>query len=574
MYSLKKRMKTGFYTLLIVGTILVAASFVDISDVLGNYSLEQKWDVALEYLNDNMANASSAKYVNIVNELPTLVKDVEGRLFVDGNDLASLKAGISAFRTSNTDKKAIIANIIGLSRKTLTEASQRELLFLKIMIITLIITAAMIMFLLIFIPQRRFLRLVDSVSDKLSDIEMDKISRIENSPFVELKNLINSFNILVGKFETYKSVLDLTERSKTIGDLTEEFYKGLKKIVKFNRVAFSTIDGKKVVAEVALSDSKEIHLKPPFVQRLTEGSLDGVVQSKKPRVIDDLEKYFETHPESEATKLLLEEGMRSSLTFPIYVDGKGKGFLFLDSFDKNGFSETDLKKFEMIQAFISLAYQKTSLTRDLIVGTVTSFTKLVEKKDNETGLHLVRMAAYSRLIAEELLNEGGFKEVDPRYIQQLHLEAPLHDIGKVGIPDKILLKPGKLDYDEFEVMKTHSEIGSDILEGFDEMFKTHGRKFLEMGSKIARHHHEKWDGSGYPDGLIGAEIPLCARIVAIADVFDALTSKRHYKEAFDYEKSLKIVLDSSGTHFDPDIVTAFVNAQPGIRNIYERFGEA
>ena len=141
----------------------------------------------------------------------------------------------------------------------------------------------------------------------------------------------------------------------------------------------------------------------------------------------------------------------------------------------------------------------------------------------------------------------------------------MHDLGKIGIPDRILLKPGKLDPEEWEIMKQHTVIGAKILKGSD-------AEFIRLGETIAQHHHEKWDGSGYPSGLKGIEIPIAARIAAIADVFDALTSKRPYKEAFSVEKSLAIIREGRGSHFDPDVVDAFLAIQAETLTIMEQFG--
>lgn len=150
-------------------------------------------------------------------------------------------------------------------------------------------------------------------------------------------------------------------------------------------------------------------------------------------------------------------------------------------------------------------------------------------------------------------------------IEMILYAAPMHDVGKIGIPDKILMKPGKLDPQEWEIMKTHSVIGARILAGSD-------AEFIQLGETIAHFHHEKWDGSGYPDGLKGIDIPISCRIVAIADVFDALTSKRPYKEPFSLEKSLSIIRDGNGSHFDPDVVDAFFDIQKEILAIKDQFG--
>ena len=188
---------------------------------------------------------------------------------------------------------------------------------------------------------------------------------------------------------------------------------------------------------------------------------------------------------------------------------------------------------------------------------VFTLAKLAESRDPETGQHLDRIRNYAREVTRELASWPKYtKQIDDAFIHQIYESSPLHDIGKVGIPDRILLKPGKLTEEEFEIMKTHTTIGGETLRAAD---KEAGEgSFLSMGVKVAFSHHEKWNGKGYPEGLAGEDIPLAARIVAIADVYDALATKRPYKEAFPHEKVRGIIVGDRGTHFDPDIVDAFL----------------
>ncbi len=179
--------------------------------------------------------------------------------------------------------------------------------------------------------------------------------------------------------------------------------------------------------------------------------------------------------------------------------------------------------------------------------------RAAEYKDNETGLHVIRMSHYAR----EIALAAGINSIDA---EELLNAAPMHDIGKIGIPDVILQKPGKLTADEWEIMKSHTEIGATII-GDD------NSRLLKIARIIALNHHEKWDGSGYPHGLAGEAIPLEARIVAIADVFDALTSIRPYKAAWTIEDATAYIKKESGQHFDPALVTAFIAALPAILNI-------
>lgn len=193
------------------------------------------------------------------------------------------------------------------------------------------------------------------------------------------------------------------------------------------------------------------------------------------------------------------------------------------------------------------------LTRN---AAIFGLAKIAERRDPETGGHLERIREYTRALAMQMRKSPRFKDViDNDFIVNIYQSSPLHDVGKVGIPDSILLKPGRLTAEEFETMKTHSMIGGDSLAAAERSFA--GDSFLSMGRDIAYYHHERWDGKGYPKGLKGDEIPLAARIMALADVYDALVSKRVYKEAMSHEKTRKVILSEEGKHFDPDVVTAF-----------------
>ena len=190
-------------------------------------------------------------------------------------------------------------------------------------------------------------------------------------------------------------------------------------------------------------------------------------------------------------------------------------------------------------------------------ATILGLAKLAEYRDEGTGTHLERIREYARLLAEEMATAPSCRDqIDPSYVEDIYQSAILHDIGKVGIPDAVLLKPGELTDEEFEVIKCHTIFGGDAITAIQSQIE--GRSFLNIGREIAYNHHEKWDGSGYPRGLRGADIPLAARIVAVADVYDALTTQRFYKEAFSHAKSLQIIASLRGTHFDPEVVDAFM----------------
>ncbi len=202
--------------------------------------------------------------------------------------------------------------------------------------------------------------------------------------------------------------------------------------------------------------------------------------------------------------------------------------------------------------------------------TIETVINLVETRDPETGQHVVRTQHYARALVLQLRQEGLFSDIlTDEYIEMLYNSTPLHDIGKVGIPDRVLLKPGKLDDDEFETMKTHTCLGRDLLEKARK--NNEDNFYLQMGAQIAGTHHEKWNGKGYPDGLCENEIPLCGRIMSICDVYDALISQRCYKPPFPHEKAMKIILEEKGVMFDPRLVEAFEAIEETIRSIASRF---
>jgi len=203
------------------------------------------------------------------------------------------------------------------------------------------------------------------------------------------------------------------------------------------------------------------------------------------------------------------------------------------------------------------------------IATIHALVKSAESRDDDTGAHIERTAKYCRLLAEKLLEAGKHKGlVNEAYAANIEMAAPLHDIGKVGIPDSILLKPGRLTDGEFEVMKTHVPKGYDTLASVEGMY--HENAFLKLGMEISGNHHEKWDGSGYMKGLSGQDIPLAARIMALADVYDALRSKRVYKDAFSHEKSVDIIKQGRGTHFDPELVDIFLENDARFCEIFEK----
>jgi putative two-component system response regulator len=209
-------------------------------------------------------------------------------------------------------------------------------------------------------------------------------------------------------------------------------------------------------------------------------------------------------------------------------------------------------------------------TRDV---TIFALAKLAESRDPETGAHLERVRSYSHILAQYLTTHPPASgPLDADYAHLIYLTSPLHDIGKVAIPDHVLLKPGRLSDREFEIMKTHTTLGAQTLGA---ALREHPEaSFLRMALDIAVSHHERWDGTGYPNGLKGNDIPLCGRVVALADVYDALTSKRVYKDAFSHDIAKAIILKDEGTHFDPAVIQAFIETEAAFMEVGQRYSDS
>ena len=227
----------------------------------------------------------------------------------------------------------------------------------------------------------------------------------------------------------------------------------------------------------------------------------------------------------------------------------------------------------ILEEMVEERTREIQVTQDV---TIEALASLAETRDNETGSHIRRTQNYVRALAEELVTHVRFSTyLDDSAIDLLYKSAPLHDIGKVGVPDSILLKPGKLSDEEFETMKEHARYGRDaLLRAEEALGDKASSSFLQLAREIAYSHHEKWDGSGYPEGTVGDAIPISARFMAVADVYDALISRRVYKPPFSHAKAVDIIKEGRGSHFDPDIVDAFLEIHESFRKIAIEYADS
>lgn len=289
------------------------------------------------------------------------------------------------------------------------------------------------------------------------------------------------------------------------------------------------------------------------------GIAGEVFETKQPRLLLDGNSEDQDHQYEDDFFISMP-----LISVPMVSSGQSVGVLNVtDHSGSKPFREEDVNSLRAVaeSTAIALVSQHHQEERNQAQeAIILALATLSEYRDPETGGHLKRLQHYCNYLAEYLRAESVYlDEITTAFIRDLARSSPLHDIGKVGIPDHILCKPGKLTVDEFEIMKTHAAIGGDTLKQIVQDGHNHG--FLRLGMQIAYCHHEKWDGSGYPNGLEGQQIPLGARILALADVYDALTSQRVYKPAFSHEKAAEIIADGKGSHFDPVVVEAFFACQ-------------
>jgi putative two-component system response regulator len=275
-------------------------------------------------------------------------------------------------------------------------------------------------------------------------------------------------------------------------------------------------------------------------------SIIPIVMVTALREVEDRVKALEAGADDFLTKPIEKTELRARVSSLLKVKAYND---HMRNYQKELEAEVTRRTEQLRQAFEKI--------KEASLDTIYRLSRAAEYKDEDTGAHIQRMSHYAAAVA-------GKMGLNRETVETILYAAPMHDVGKIGIPDYILLKPGKLDTNEWVIMKQHTVIGAKILEGSE-------AQFIELAKVIALSHHEKWDGSGYPKGLKGSKIPLAGRITAIADVFDALTSKRPYKEPFSLERSFNIIKESRGSQFDPEVVDAFFAVEDEILSIREKY---
>ncbi|MCO6428081.1 HD domain-containing phosphohydrolase [Nitrosomonas communis] len=295
-------------------------------------------------------------------------------------------------------------------------------------------------------------------------------------------------------------------------------------------------------------------------------SLHAIIAHRRPRLVQDLNIFSQgTH---EHTKRIAAKGYKSSYTMPLYQGRTFIGFLFFNSLQEHPFTPQSLRQIDIYGHLVALMVINELTAIRTLIAAVRAARSMTHYRDLETGSHIDRTAHYARLIARELASNY---DITDEQIEHIFLFSPMHDVGKIGIPDNILRKPSRLDDSELDVMKTHPEKGREIIDAVLKDFSLGTFGHVDILRNIAEYHHEAMDGSGYPKGLKGDEIPIEARISAVADVFDALTSRRVYKAAWTNEEAFAVLQKMSNVKLDRDCVNALINNLDKVIAIQQQF---
>lgn len=297
-------------------------------------------------------------------------------------------------------------------------------------------------------------------------------------------------------------------------------------------------------------------------------ALQKIRETKQARVVNDLEVY--QNSKHLHTKLIREHGYHSSFTLPMFLHSHFAGFVFFNSSETNRFSKKNLVPLTFATHLITATILEELTAFRTLLASLKTATDMVHVKDPETAGHLERMSRFARLIARDLAQSKKYA-FDDEFIEKVFRFAPMHDIGKIGIPDHVLFKPGKLNHDEQEIMRSHTLKGKEIIDTIIQNFGFEHFGNIDILRHIAAHHHEALDGSGYPEGLKDGEIPIEARITSVADIFDALTSVRPYKVAWDNEEAFRFLERMAKDKLDGDCVEALVRNKKEVEAIQQRF---
>lgn len=339
------------------------------------------------------------------------------------------------------------------------------------------------------------------------------------------------------------------------------------RIADIDRISVALYDEQTDLVRTFIHSSGSADPLPQHQARLaTSRSLKAIAENRHPRVINNLSVFGHKLPPH--TLALLRNGYQSSYTLPIFHEDQLLGFIFFDSQVPDAMTGETLYELDMLGHLISLLVSRELQSVCTLKGIVRAMGSITQFRDVETATHLARMSRFARLIARQLARSHALTD---EFVEYVFLFSPLHDIGKIAIPDDVLLKPGRLNEEEFAVMRSHASRGREMIDLVLQDMQLFSMPQLTILRNLVEHHHEAWDGNGYPHGLAAEAIPLEARITSVADVFDALVSKRPYKPAWTNEAALDHLLLHAGSRFDPACVQALADNMDAVEKIQQNF---
>lgn len=503
----------------------------------------------------------------ILEELNITVRAIEDTVGTDSIETLSPERLHSLYDTQGTQLKELV-----FYEKALENQMVRDVALIVNIVVTLLILLLILLgFILMRYVDRDFRFMMQGLS-VISNRTYDRSTLPKIKPyFDEEVKMVAVFSNVIEERRFSKEIRDIVSKCYIVDDVIEVLFSKLQEKMPIDRLGIAFVDYNKgkIIAEHSTVKSGRLYLSAGFEQSIDTTSLKEIIRTGRPAMEEDLSLAYDRKPKSPTLGLLRKEGMNSNMVIPLKMGQAVFGMLFFSSTEAGFFSEAELRTGEAIVDEIAPLLNRAYFTKIILTKITTSFSTLVEGKDTSTGEHIERMVRYCVLLAKGIKRKRkvGY-ELTERDILDLERHASSHDIGKVAIPDAILKKPGKLTPEEWVIMKTHTTVGANIFQDLREGLMMFDPEFFKTAENIARSHHEKWDGSGYPIGLRGESIPLVGRIVAIADVFDALTSKRVYKDAFSFEKAVNIIKEGAGAHFDPFLVEVFLENLPAFEAVY------
>ena len=555
-------------------TVSIAIIRDDIMDIIGsmqNDSLELKNNLVT--MNDVSLNRHNSSIQLISSKLLKLQINLDEVQFLLNQNMV-LNEMLDTSQESRNEIDELILSIENdydtLNRVILNDLSiVLNTIFILLLVVVSVLFFGLIRFVYFQIPY--IVKGLTMLGDKQYD---NKGLKIPTPFFIEEKNI---HNYIENVFEENRFIEDIKEvllKVYVVEDAVDALFNLLKDRIGIDRVGLAFIDYSRemIIAEYGVISDNNIKLGPGFEVPFVRTSLYDLIESKKPMINNNLENEFEKRPKSSSLYLLSQEGIKSNLILPLTMGNTAFGFLFLSSRQKDFFTINHLHLAEKIVYEIKGLLNRAYFTKVVFSKITSGFSELVEKKDNETGEHISRMVKYSTLLANKLIEKNHPDyQIQEKIVLEIERNAAVHDIGKVGIPDSILKKPGKLTDEEWEIMRTHPNIGGDIFKSIRDGLKAFDPELYKVSEDITRYHHEKWNGEGYPEGLKGHEIPLVARIVSVADVFDAISSKRIYKDAFDVSESFDMLKEMKGKNLDPYLVDVFIENSEEVLKIYNKY---